>query len=118
MRSFLAASIILLTTVILLFFCSFALQKETKELQSLCTQTQQNTSPEPGLLARHWERCRFRFSLWLHRAEIHSADEALRLALLCFENGHTEEFAMHLDTFRRCLAEMAESQQISLDNIL
>ncbi len=118
MRSFFAASLILMATVLLLLSCSRAVREDAAELHALCISLQQSTSPDPGALAGQWEKCRIFFSFWIHQADIRRADEALRLAMLCLDNGQAEEAAKHLDTFARCLDEIADSQRFSLDNIL
>lgn len=113
MRSFITATLILLSMTVLIVFNSIYITKKTDKLLDICTKIE-NGSLEPETLASSWQDCRDIISMSVIKTELDGIEDALCRLL---SETDTSERLIALCQFKKAVARIADSQKPTADNI-
>ncbi len=116
MRSFVIASILLSSIVILTIFNTFHLTSRIDKMLIHCEDLKNGNSAETiESLLDEWQNCRTIMSLTTHRNDIERAENSL-FAVKNFEPGDSD-FYFELDILISALEHIRDSQSFTLENI-
>ena len=115
MRSFITASLILLTMIGLIIWNSFWVTNKIDDLLDICDEIE-NGSPVLEKLLSGWQDCRDILALSINHSEIDRAESAL-CDLVSYAVG-SDDFISKLREFKSALTHISDAQKLTLDNIL
>lgn len=117
MRSFITASIILVSIIAVIVVNSVYIVSKTDQLLSLCEQIEKDSSAETvDALIAEWQSCRTVIALAVHKTELERAENAI-LSLKSYIDV-PPDFEFQLSVLKIALKHISDHQKITLDSIL
>lgn len=116
MRSFIAASFILIFICVMILLNTLFVTQKTDALLVMCCELRQNSSASAvELLHTEWQSCRDIIGLSVHRSDLERAENAIA-ALQVYTHSEAD-FLFHLSVLEAALHHIADNQRLTVDSV-